>query len=50
MGAKASLVFLAVSFTVNFAVCLGGFAMNEVRYEVIGGFGMMMTMSSMGRG
>lgn len=49
MGAKASLVFLAVLFTVNFAVCLGGFAMNEVRYEVIGGFGMMM-MSSMGRG
>lgn len=50
MGAKASLVFLAVLFTFNFALCLGGFAMNEVRYEVIGGFGMMMTMSSMGRG
>lgn len=50
MGAKASLVFLAVLFTVNFAVCLGGFAMNDVCYEVIGGFGMMMTMSSMGRG
>lgn len=50
MGAKTSLVFLVVLFTVNFAVCLGGFAMNEVRYEVIGGFGMMMTMSSMGRG
>lgn len=50
MGAKASLMFIGVLFTVNFAVCLGGFAMNEVRYEVIGGFGMMMTMSSMGRG
>lgn len=50
MGAKASLVFLAVLFTVNFAVCIGGFAIDEVRYEVIGGFGMMMTMSSMGRG
>lgn len=50
MGAKASLVFLAVLFTVNFTVCLWGFAMDEVRYEVIGGFGMMMTMSSMGRG
>ena len=49
MGAKASLVFLAALFTVNFAVCLWGFAMDEVRYEVIGGFGMIMTMSSMGR-